>query len=366
MITGDTSGAPDRSWTAADTPTADEPYGHATANRTDSSAGHFEGLASCEIGGLTVEGVYRNIQRSWVGRVGTSGTDNSENGYTAAAVFHSREWLDFRAHYDYAKRMVSGIEAGSVAAVQGVMADHAERQRRSIGADVDLMPSDKYGITFGYARRHDDYPNRPFKVVGDASTESGLLEAGYDMYSVDVNWTPGARVELNAFYTYEKVAETNQWVTLSGTALNNLLTYAPWDKGNTFGASAVYHIVPDKWALTCFAQHQDVNGFLDITAREAGSFYTPGRTTLIPPGQGGAADISDYDDMRQTTLAVDLCRTLAKAWRLSVGYAFDKYTTADAFSDGTTIFPQAILSFLKENNGNYSTNMAYTRLTYHF
>jgi hypothetical protein len=366
VITGDTSGSPDRSWTAADTPTADEPYGHATANRTDSSVGHFEGLASYDIGGLTVEGVYRNIQRSWAGRVDTSGTDNSENGYTAAAVYHSREWLDFRAHYDYGKRTVSGIEAGSTAAVQGVMADHAERQRRSIGADVDLMPSDKYGITFGYARRHDDYPNRPFKVAGDASTESGLLKAGYDMYSVDVNWTPGARGELNAFYTYEKVAETNQWVTLSGTALNNLLTYAPWDKGNTFGANAVYHIVPDKWALTFFAQHQDVNGFLDITAREAGSFYTPGRTTLIPAGQGGAADISDYDDMRQTTLAVDLCRTLAKAWRLSVGYAFDKYTTADAFSDGTTIFPQAVLFFLKENNGNYSTNMAYTRLTYHF
>lgn len=32
---------------------------------------------------------------------------------------------------------------------------------------------------------------------------------------------------------------------------------------------------------------------MDITAREAGTFYTPGRTTLVPRGQGGALDIND-------------------------------------------------------------------------
>lgn len=366
VIAGDTSGSPDRSWTPADTPTADEPYGHATANRPDSSIGHFEASAAYDISDLTVEGSYRNVQTAWEGRTGTSGTDGSENGYKVAAVFHGREWLDFRAHADYAKRDVSGIEPGSVAALQGVMADHAERKRTNIGADIDVMPADRYGFTFGYARRHDDYPNRPFKVAGDPSTESGLLEASYDMYSVDFNWTPDARGEFSAFYSYEKITETNQWVTLTAGALNNRLTYAPWDKGHTFGLNAVVHLVPDKWAVTLFAQHQKVDGFLDITAREAGSFYTPGRTTLIPAGQGGAADISDYDDMRQTTAVVDLGYTFARVWKFSVGYAFDKFTTADAFSDGTTIFPQAVLFFLKGNDGNYSTNMAFTRLTYHF
>lgn len=366
VIAGDTAGAPDRSWTAADTPTPEEPYGHATANRTDTSVGNFEASVGYDVGGLTVEGSYRNIQTSWVGRAATSGTDGSENGAKLAAVFHGREWLDFRAHVDYAKRDVSGIEPGSVAELQGVMADHAERKRTSIGADIDVMPADRYGFTFGYQRRHDDYPNRPFKVTSDPTTESGLLEASYDMYSADFNWTPGDRGEFNVFYTYEKIAETNQWVTLTAGALNNRLTYSPWDKGHTFGLNTVVHIVPDKWALTVFAQHQKIDGFLDITAREAGSFYTPGRTTLIPTGQGGAADISDYDDMRQTTAVLDLGYTIAKAWKFSVGYAYDKFTTADAFSDATTIFPQAVLFFMKGNDGNYSTNMAYTRLTYHF
>lgn len=366
VITGDTSGSPDRSWTAAGTPTVDEPYGHATANRTDSSIGQFEAQASYDFGDLTLEGAYRNAQTSWVGRVGTSGTDGSENTYIGSAVYRGNDWLDFRAHVDHGKRTVSGIEAGSVAALQGVMADHAERVQTRIGADIDLMPSDKYGVTFGYNRKKDDYPNRPFKVAGDSSTESGLLEATYDMYSVDFDATPNDRATVTAFYSYEKVAEVNQWVTLTSGALNNLLRYAPWDKSNTVGVNGTFQVVPGKWTVQFLAQYQKVDGFLDITAREAGSFYTPGRTGLIPPGQGGAADIDDYDDTLWTTVAASLGYAFAEAWTWSAGYAYDKYTNADAFSDGTTIFPQSVLFFLKANDGNYSTNMLFTRLTYRF
>ena len=54
---------------------------------------------------------------------------------------------------------------------------------------------------------------------------------------------------------------------------------------------------------------------------------------------------------------------LAKAWTLSIGYAYEKYTHADAFSDGTSMFPQAVLFFLKGNDGNYDVNVAYAKLT---
>ncbi len=364
VITGDTAGSPDRSWTPADTPTAENPYGHATANRTDSSTGHFEAQLAYDVGDLTLEGSYRNLQTSWVGRASSSGTDGTENGYTVAAVYHTSDWVGFRVHVDQAKRKVSGVEPGSIAQVQGVMADHAERNETRVGAEIELTPSDKYGVTLAYARRNDDYPNRPFEVPGNPDTQSGLLKASYDMFSADVDYTPGARAELSAFYTYEKIAETNQWVTLTGGAPNNILRYAPRNKGNTFGVNGVFHVVPDKWTLTILAQQQDVDGFLDITAREAGSFYTPGRTTLIPAGAGGAADINDYDDMRLTTAVADLGYALAKSWTFSFGYAYDKYTTADAYTAATTIFPQSVLFFLKANNGNYTANMGYTRLTY--
>jgi hypothetical protein len=365
-ITGDTSGNPDRAFTASNPATPEEPFGHATANRTDSSIGRFEAQASYDVGDLTFEGAYRNVQTSWVGRANSSGTDGSENGYLLAAVYHTTDWLGFRFNLEQAKRTVEGFSPTSVAALQGVMADHAERKQTRIGSQVELTPSEKYGVTFAYFRRDDDYPNRPFEVPGNPETESGLLEASYDMYSADFNYTPNARVLFAAFYTYEKLSETNQWVTLSSGALNNVLRYAPRDRGHTFGLNGVFHLVPDKWTANLLVQHQKVDGFLDITAREAGSFYTPGRTTLIAPGTGGAADINDYDDMRQTTAVADLAYAFAKAWTFSVGYAYDKYTYTDAFSDGTTIFPQAVLFFLKANDGNYTANIAYTRLSYRF
>ena len=364
VITGDTSASPDRSWAAGNAVTAEEPFGHATANRTDSSLGRFEAQLSYDLGDVTLEGGYRNVQTSWEGRAVSSGKEGKENGYTVAALYHTNDWLGFRVQFDQSNRTVSGFTATSVAALQGVMADHAEREQTRIGADIELTPSDKYGVTFAYFRRNDDYPNRPFEVAGNAGTESGLLEAEYDMYSADFNYTPNARAELSAFYSYERVAETNQWVTLTSGAVNNVLRYAPWDKGHTFGVNGVFHLVPEKWTLSLLAQQQKVDGFLDITAREAGAFYTPGRTTLIPAGQGGAADISDYDDMRQTTAVADLGYAFAKAWTFSLGCAYDKYTTADAFSDGTTIFPQSVLFYLKANDGNYTATMAYTRLSY--
>ena len=70
--------------------------------------------------------------------------------------------------------------------------------------------------------------------------------------------------------------------------------------------------------------------------------------------------------MKQTTAAFDFGYSVAKAWTLSLGYAYDKYTTADAFSDGTTIFPQSVLFFLKANDNGYSANVAYTKLSYRF
>ena len=87
---------------------------------------------------------------------------------------------------------------------------------------------------------------------------------------------------------------------------------------------------------------------------------------MIPAGQGGAADINDYDDMRQTTAVMDLGYAFAKAWTFNFGYAYDKYSTADAFSDGTTIFPQSVLFYLKANDNDYTAHVAYTRLSYRF
>ena len=76
------------------------------------------------------------------------------------------------------------------------MADHAEREQTRVGVNVNLMPWESLGVTLSYFRRDDDYPNRPCEVPGNAGTESGLLEAKYNTYTVDLDYTPSERVQL--------------------------------------------------------------------------------------------------------------------------------------------------------------------------
>ena len=366
VVTGDTS-VSDRVWTVA-TPSAANPYGHATANHYDTKTGRFTASVSYDINALTLEGQFRRADITRTSREAETGVDT---GYAITALFNAADWLDFRGTYDQAERTAEGHT------VYGFQVDEAERNTKRTGIDVTVTPTPSLDLTFAYVRRDVDYPNRPDRVpvsggvpVAGATpipgTPSGLLEAKYDSNPADIGYTPNERAQLNAYYTYEKDATTNQWSTTTGVNLNNLLNYAGTDETNTFGANVVIQLVPDKWSCTFNAMRQKVDGLMDITAREAGSFYTPGRTTLIPAGQGGAADINDWDDTELTSILAQLDYTLFNAWILSAGYWYEKYDFKDAYTSGNYLMPQAVYIFMRPNNGAYDANVVYTRLTYRF
>jgi hypothetical protein len=120
------------------------------------------------------------------------------------------------------------------------------------------------------------------------------------------------------------------------------------------------------WKFWVNAMRQKVDGLMDITAREAGSFYTPGRTTVVPPGTGGAQDIGDWDDTTLTTIAAQLDYAVAKAWTLSAGYVYEKYDFKDAYTAGDLLMPQSVYIFMKADNGPYTANVLYGRVGYRF
>ncbi len=128
-------------------------------------------------------------------------------------LYHASDLLGFRFMNDWANRTVSGFEAGSGGDAQGVMEDHAERKLNRTGLQVELTPGSKVDVTFTYFRNNADYPNRPNKATNIDSTQ-GLLSAKYDSFTGEVGFHPNAKVELDAYYTYEKNDQTNQWVTL--------------------------------------------------------------------------------------------------------------------------------------------------------
>jgi hypothetical protein len=366
-ITGDVASTPDRSWGTV-TPTAADPYGHATANVYDNKTKRFTASASYDINALTLEAQVRRAALTRTGREADTGKDN---GFALAALLHASDWLGFRGTYDQAKRSAEGTT------LYGFQMDEAERETKRTGIDIELTPMPSVGLTFAYFRRDVTYPNRPNRVPVTSGaptpgaqpfpgTPSGLLAAKYDSYTGELELTPNERVEFGAYYTYEKDVTTNQWSTTTGVALNNLLNYAGSDKTNTFGVNASFQVVPEKWTFQFNAMRQKVDGLMDITAREAGSFYTPGRTTLIPTGAGGAADINDWDDTELTTASAQIDYTVAKAWTMSAGYMYEKYDFRDAYTSGNGLMPFTVLIFTKANNGAYDANTVYAKLSYRF
>ena len=367
VITGDTSGSPDRSWGAA-TATADAPYGHVTANPYDSTTKRFNASVSYDIRGLTLEGAVRTADLSRTYREATSGTDT---GYGFSALFRTSDWLNIRAVVDRAHRTAEGET------IYGFQADEAERDTTRTGVDIELTPAAPVSFSFAYFRRNVDFPDRPNRIAVSggvpvagaqpiAGTPSGLLEASYDSFTGEVSFTPGPRAELSAVYPYEKDASTNQGSTTTGVNLNNRLNYAGRDKTNSFGANAVVRLVPEKWTFVLQGSHQKVDGLMDITAREAGAFYTPGRTTLVATGAGGAADIVDYDDTTLTRALAQVDYGVTRNWVFSVGYVYEDYSFADAFTSGTALLPQSVLMFMKPDEGGYTMNIGFAKLTYRF
>jgi hypothetical protein len=331
-------------------------------------------MASYDVGALSLEGSYRNGQLERTSREALSG---DENMWGVAAVYRTGSWVDFKAIYDSYKRTAEGET------IYGFQEDEAEKTVKRTGLEIELSPIDKVGLSFTYYRNARDYPNRPNRVpvvsgvpvpgVQFSDTPSGLIEANYDTYTIDFEYVPSERAEFGLWYTYEKDTATNRWhttTTVAGTpptyTLNNSLTYAGTDRGDSFGLNGVFTLVPEKWKLMVLFTHQQIDGLMDITAREAGAFYTPGRTTLIPAGQGGAADITDYDDTEWTTANVSLAYTYNSKVSLSAGYAYDKYTLTDAYNANNSIFVQSPLFFMQENNGSYTANIVYTKLTVRF
>ena len=105
----------------------------ATRRRTGPTPapGGFDAQVSYDIGDVTLEGAYRNLQTSWVGRANSSGTDGDENGYALSAVFRAREWLRFRGMFDQAERDGQWPGAGSVGALQASWRTTPSASRRA-------------------------------------------------------------------------------------------------------------------------------------------------------------------------------------------------------------------------------------------
>ena len=191
VIPGDAGGSPDRSW-SVNTPTPDAPYGHPTANPYDHSTKRFDLIAGYDIGAFALEGSYRNGQLERTSREALSG---DESMWGVAAVWRSGSFIDLKAMYDSYERTAEGET------IYGFQEDEAEKSVKRTGLEIGLSPIERVGLSFTYYRNARDYPNRPNRApvvsgvpvpgVQFSDTPSGLIEANYDTYTVDLHVRAG-------------------------------------------------------------------------------------------------------------------------------------------------------------------------------
>ncbi|MFB3855212.1 MAG: MtrB/PioB family outer membrane beta-barrel protein [Vicinamibacterales bacterium] len=368
--TGSTADSPDRAW-ATHEPVAGNPKaqfgGFFTANPYSSKTQRFDAQVSYDFRDLTVEGVFRNAK---VDRTFRDVNSNSENLYGVAAGYRAQDWVHVRAFVNQAHREANDVLDPALWGNpnNGLAADEAERDTNRVGLDIEVTPWTFAGVNFNYTRRDIDYPDRIQRIPGDETSIPGLIEAGYDSYTVGVDLLPDPRAEVSAFYTYEKNRATNRRVFGNpGTTITSINTWLSRDRGDTFGVNAVFRIVPDKWTFLLNAQHQKVDGLIDAEGNPGGAFVN----SRVALGLPGPTDIT-ADDTSWTVVGAQLDRAILTAWTLSVGYTYEEYDFADDFSSlplgvgGLTIFPQSVLFFSKANDGAYSASVVYARLNYRF
>lgn len=357
------------SFSTAPAAAAESPFGYATNTPYDTKSAKLSASATYNFKALTVEGSFSNTELERTNREAEKGKDQ---GMGLTALYHFNDFLGFRGIYTKTTRTAEG------STVYGYQADEAPFTNTRLGGDLELSLPHGLEVSLGYIKRKVDYTDRPNRcnVVSNAcaattalvtplpDSPSGLLGTSYDSYTGQIDWTVNERVELGAYMTYEKDAQTNQWSSNPSTTTYNLVKYAGTDKTNTYGGHAMFTLIPEKATLMVNGSSQKVDGFMDITApNQLGSFNTQ-RAGFSTPG---AIDVPGWDGTEITTLNAQLNYSVTKAWGLGAGYTFEKYDYKDPFTViNNELLPVSTIIFMKQNDGKYQANVMYVKMTYKF
>ena len=332
----------------------------------------FDATVAYDFGQVSLEGGFRH---SSFARHFRETEDTSENGFILAADLRAAGWAVLRASYERAQRDFEGLEIElseeasfqihgtpanllavdpSTVCPPGIVCnlrfDQAKKDVDRIGANLQLSPGGNVTVALGYLRTEDDYTETTF----------GLVNAKYDSFSADVDFSPSDKLSLYGYYTYEKVADFQRGRQSGATVSTNPLddwTSDVQDRVNSFGAGANVVLKPEKWFLDLSGRYQEVDGNNDLSAPPGGA-ASNARTAI-----GGVQDIPLYDDTKITTLQAEVRYQFAKSWSAALGGWFEDYEIRDSNTQGLANYVPGSF-FLAAQDGDYQAKVGYFRLSY--
>jgi len=344
----------------------------------------LDATASYDFGPVTLEGGFkhRGMERTF-----RETEDTSENSLVASADVRATDWAILRGTFEKGSRDYEHLEielseeasfqapgvpanlmaipppdenpafAATFASLCGVGGpvcnlryDQAKKDVTRFGGSVQLTPTGDSSFSVSYLRTEDDYKESRF----------GLLNARYDTFSAEGDYTPNERVTLFAFYSREKLKDAQRG-RQSGAAISaNPLddwTSDVEDKVSTVGAGATFAVVKGTWFLDLSGHHQKVDGNNDLFSPAGGA------PAVARSNVGGVLDIPLYDDTKITRLNAELRYAFAKSWSAAVGGFFEDYEIQDSNTDGLLNYVPGSF-FLAANDADYQAKVGYLRFTY--
>ncbi|MFC1869352.1 MtrB/PioB family outer membrane beta-barrel protein, partial [Thermodesulfobacteriota bacterium] len=182
----------------------------------------------------------------------------------------------------------------------------------------------------------------------------GLLEDRHHILSFDVDYAVNERIQVQAFYGYEKYKNVLAGNGLAGAVIKDWFTVSE-DKIHSVGGGLKVGLINDKMDLDVSYSYSKVDGNIH--------FFTPG---------GGFADFNTVDATRYHQFEAKLRYAHGKHWEYTLGYLLENFDYDDFNKEGFVHVPA-------DNNGlyqgallmgilpdDYNVNIFYLKLSYRF
>jgi len=240
--------------------------------------------------------------------------------------------------------------------------DAAEKHMDSYKASFDFFPTDNLNLSLSYRHRETDYPDTTLGLTGDRRDE----------FSIDADYLILKRVKLFGFFDYERITkdqfqrQTNSTVDpgLAPTSTNFNWSASQEDKSYSYSIGTDLYIIPEKLTLRLQHSYLKSDGSVDYTYLLGGNPLPSGRTQ-------DNIDLNDWDAYRLRYYLVRLTYNATKAWSVTAGYAYEKYSYSDDQYDGYQYVPAttgtngAYLTGAYKDS-SYESHMGFLTLSYRF
>ncbi len=222
----------------------------------------------------------------------------------------------------------------------------ADRERGEFKARGMWMPTEmvSLGATLDIIR--DDYNNSQF----------GVQQNDIDVFTVDVNYTPGRDMNVYGFYSYERSQIDQAGRSFSGTAKaaqsvdpNRNWFVFPDDTAHTVGAGATWAVIRNRLDVGVDYTYTKTEGDFDFT-----------------PGSALSAEPLPTLDTKLHRLRLYGTYNLKKNTALNIGYWYQKYDSTDWAFDNVVPNTLANVITLGESSPDYDSHVIWGSVSFKF